>query len=322
MVGSRRGSRRANARRAPRGRCGAHSRPSPDPRPPRGSRRAGRGRERRQVLAGRTLAERLCHEIFVRERDDRHAHAGQAADLRGEHAAGVDDDLRLDRTPLGLDAANPTAGNVDSGHAGVGEDRDAALARAGGERVGQLRGVEVAVRREIRAAAHAVGHHQREELLRLVRAEQLERQPEGLRPGDLTQHLLLALGRAGQADAAALDPAALERAVELDAVHHHLRQRNAAAQLPDEAGGVEGRAAGQLVAVEQDDVALPERRQVVGDRGAADATADDHDPRLLRKLARPRHPDPPRLKFAAAGARATIQLTCPKWPGTCTFLQR
>ena len=57
--------------------------------------------------------------------------------------------------------------------------------------------------------------------------DQLERKPERLCPGDLAQHLLLALGRAGQADAAALHPAAVERPVERDRVHHHPRQRDA-----------------------------------------------------------------------------------------------
>ena len=45
-----------------------------------------------------------------------------------------------------------------------------------------------------------------------------------------------------------------EPPVELDRVHHHLRQRDRAAQLADQPGGVEGRAGGELGAVEQDDV--------------------------------------------------------------------
>ena len=48
------------------------------------------------------LAERLRDEVLMRERDDRDAHPGEAPELRGEHAAGVDDDLGLDRSPLGL----------------------------------------------------------------------------------------------------------------------------------------------------------------------------------------------------------------------------
>ena len=69
--------------------------------------------QRRQVLVGAALAERLRHEVLVGERNDGHAHAGHAADLGGEHAARVDDDLGLDRAPFGLHAAHAPAAHVD-----------------------------------------------------------------------------------------------------------------------------------------------------------------------------------------------------------------
>ena len=86
-----------------------------------------------------------------------------------------------------------------------------------------------------------------------------------------------------------LDPATVEPAVERDRVHHQARERDAPAQLADEPGRVEGGAARQLVAVEQDDVTLAELRKVVGDRRAADAAADDHDPGTIGKSAGLRH---------------------------------
>ncbi len=247
----------------------------------------------------------------MRERHDRHAHAGHPPDLGGEHAAGVDDDLGLDRPPLGLHAAHPPRAaaallDVDRGHARVREHAAAALARAVGERRRQLRGVEVAVGRQVGAAADAVGAHQREQLLGLLRRDELQRQAERLRPRDLAQHLLFALRRARQPDAAALDPAAVERAVQLDRVDHHPRQRDARAQLPDEAGRVERRAARQLVAVEQHDVALAELREVVRDRRAADAAADDHDARARRQLARPDHQRATAASHSSNSRRATV----------------
>ena len=45
--------------------------------------------------------------------------------------------------------------------------------------------------------------------------------------------------------------------VELDGVHVHPGQRRVGAQLPDEPGRVEGRAAGELGAVDEHDVGLP-----------------------------------------------------------------
>ncbi len=91
------------------------------------------------------------------------------------------------------------------------------------------------------------------------------------------------LGAGRELDAAALGPARpADRppaaAVELDRVHVHPGQRRVGAQLPDQAGGVEGRAAGQLVTVEHHDVALAELGQVVGHARPADPAADHHDP--------------------------------------------
>jgi hypothetical protein len=41
---------------------------------------------------------------------------------------------------------------------------------------------------------------------------------------------------------------------------------------------VEGRTGGELVAVDEDDVAISEFGEVIGDRDAADAAADDDAP--------------------------------------------
>ncbi len=102
----------------------------------------------------------------MRERDDRHAHAGHAPDLGREHAARVDHDLGLDRRPTRSARrarAPPRSTSIPVTRVCV-KTRAAALARALGQRVGQLRRVEVAVGRQVGGAAHAVGDHQREQL--------------------------------------------------------------------------------------------------------------------------------------------------------------
>ena len=139
--------------------------------------------------------------------------------------------------------------------------------------------------------------------------DQLERQPERLRPAGLAARLLPALGRARQPDAAALRPARVELAaaelpVELDRVHHHPRQRDRRAQLADEPGGVERRAARELVAVEQHDVAPAELGEVVGDRRPADAAADDHAARARRAGHGQRHGRPPARSSKRGSASA------------------
>ncbi len=241
------------------------------------------------------VAERLGHEILVGEGHDGYAHTGHPPDLRRVHAAGVDHDLGLDVAPLGAHATHAPAVHLDTRHPAVGEHAPAAPARAVGQSVGELRGVEVAVGGEVGGGAHAVGDHEREELARLLGGDPLQRQPERARPRHLAVELLLAFLGAGEPDPSALDPPrvglrlAAEPAVELDAVHHHPGQRERPPELADEPGRVERRTARQLAAIEQDHVAFAELGQVVGDRGPADPAADDDHAGTSGQLTRTRH---------------------------------
>ena len=205
------------------------------------------------------------------------------ADLGREHAARVDDDLGLDRALVGLDAGRRGRARRRSPVTRVfGRDLGAAAPRALGERERELARVDVAVGREVGRAEHAVGRHRREELLRLVGGDQLEREAERLRPAGLARELLHALLRRREPQRADLAPAGLEpdlvaeRAVEVDRAHHHLRQAERAAQLADEPGRMEGRAARQVGPLDEDDVVPAEPGEPVEDRAAADAAAD-HD---------------------------------------------
>jgi hypothetical protein len=69
----------------------------------------------------------------------------------------------------------------------------------------------------------------------------------------------------------------LELAVQLGAVAHQARQVAAAAQLPDQARRMPGRAMRELQALEHDDVAHAALGQVVGDAAADDPATDDDD---------------------------------------------
>ena len=53
--------------------------------------------------------------------------------------------------------------------------------------------------------------------------------------------------------------------------------RRVARSWPDQPGGVPGRAAGELLALQQQHVGDAELGQVIGDRAADDAAADDDD---------------------------------------------
>ena len=117
--------------------------------------------------------DRLGEEVLVRHRDDRHGDADHPADLRREHAAGVDHDVGADLGAFArvLDghAGHAAAIRADRDDPGVRADLGAALPRAGGQRVGQPGRVEPAVGRQPDGAEDAVGRHQREAILRLAR---------------------------------------------------------------------------------------------------------------------------------------------------------
>ena len=89
--------------------------------------------------------------------------------------------------------------------------------------------------------------------------------------------LVASLQAAGHLPAGGEPGLGLQALVELDRIAQHLGDRGGGAQLPDEAGGVPGRAGGQLVLLEHDHVGLVIAREVVGRRTADDAAADHDD---------------------------------------------
>ena len=243
--------------------------------------------------------DRVAEEVLVRHRDDRHGHARQAADLGRVHAAGVDDDLGGDRVALARvldgDAGHPSTLDVDPDDAMVLADVDArrrarrprsASASPDGSSQPSV-GSQAA---PWTPSVDISGNRSRAS----CGPDELERQPERARPPGLSAELLHPLGRRGDAQRADLAPARVgaglgrEAPVELDPVDHHPRQRHRRAQLPDEARGMERRAGRQLRAIEQDDVTPAPCGEVVRDRRAADAAADDDRARVLHLPSHPR----------------------------------
>ena len=230
----------------------------------------------------------------MRHGDDRHVHSREVADLARVHPPRVNDDLRLDVAAIGLDRLDATASHADAGHTGALLDLGSAAPCPLGQGERELARVDVAVRREVRGPEHAVGRHGREVPLRLRRRDQLEGQAERLRPAGLPCDLLHPLLRRREPERAHLPPSGLEpdlrlqRAIEVDARHHHLRQGERASQLPDEARGVERGAARELSALDEHDVLPAESRQPVEHRAPADAASDHHRPRAVPHAEEPR----------------------------------
>ena len=67
----------------------------------------------------------------------------------------------------------------------------------------------------------------------------------------------------------------LQMAVQFGGVGRQPRQVVSGAHTPDKPGGVPSRAAGQLLPLQQDDIANAGFRQMIGNRGADDSAADD-----------------------------------------------
>ena len=162
-------------------------------------------------------------------------------------------------------------------------DLGAAPPRALGERERQLARVDVAVgredtRRRARRRSTSAGR---------APAPRRARSSSSGRPNVFAQPAWRAISSIRSSDDASrsepdLAPAGLEpdlgleRPVEVDALHHHLRQRERRAELADEAGRVERRAAREVGPLDEDDVVPAEPREPVEDRAAADAAADHH----------------------------------------------
>ena len=270
----------------------ARSRPGRGRRPPAGSTRAGRGRagsaaagsRAASTTAGigsvttywcdigtigtRTPASRAISAAYMPPQSTTTSHSTSPRSVR----------------TLVTRRAVPAVDGVDRQHAGAGGDPDAARAGAGRQRVGELRRVDLAVRRQEAAAGDAAECRRAGTARRPRPARSPPAAGRTCAPSATCRRISSSRsGARGDLDAAALDPArrvlaGLEPPVQLDAVHVHPGQGGVGAQLADETGGVEGRARRQLGALDQQDVALAELGEVVGDGGAADPAADDDDP--------------------------------------------
>ena len=214
-------------------------------------------------------------------RDQGHHHPGEAADLGRVHAARVDHQLRLDRSLVGDDAAHPAPLELDRSDPGVLKDLGAAASGSGREGERELARVEVAVGRQVGRAQHAVDRHRREEPLGFGGRNQFQGQSEGLGPAGLARQLLHSLATGREPQRADLVPPGVqldllaEGSVKLDRAHHHPGEAQGAAELADQPGRVEGRAAGELRPLDEHGIGPAQAREPIEDGAAAHAAADD-----------------------------------------------
>ncbi len=241
--------------------------------------------ERREV--GPDTLDRAGDQILVLHRDDGDLHTGHAPELVGPQASRDHHHLGLDATVVGDGAGHAAAFDRDLHDPDAGTDPCAARPGAFGEGRRETRGVQVPVRRDERGAQHVRAVDQREAVVRLRRRDDLDRQAERLGPSGHARERLEPVGRGREVQGSHLVPAwvdaglLVQAGIQVDAVHHHPRVADRVPQLRDQACRMERRAARELGALNEHDVGPAELREVVGDAGTGDASADDNDARAI-----------------------------------------
>ena len=217
------------------------------------------------------------------DRGQRDIDAGEPAD-GARPLAGADDELFAGDAPgRGDDGAHRPVLDLDAGDRHAFPNRDAFHPRALGERRRDVGGRRLPVGRQERRADDVVDLHQRPEVLRLLRRQELHFESEGTRRRRLALHLGPPLRVAGQAQAAVALPAGrlaglgLEPVVQGDGIAEQLGDVGRGAELPDQPRRVPGRARGQLAPLDEQHVGQPHRAEMIGDRRADDSSADNHD---------------------------------------------
>ena len=153
--------------------------------------------------------------------------------------------------------------------------------------------VHVALDRVVQRPDEVLRVHQREDLGRLVRGDEVQVHPEiaATRLGHAQEvHPDLGVGEhqpARQVDRAVLAGHPLQLLVQLDRVLLQPGHVRVAVERVHPAGGVPGRARRQLAALEQHDVGPAGLREVVQHAGPDDATTDDDDLGFVLQRMRP-----------------------------------
>ena len=230
-------------------------------------------------------------EIAVLHRMQRHGNAGQAADVARPRAAGQHRGLAGDSALIGLDgddlACLSRPPRLEAGDAGVLENRYTELTRRLRDRLGDVRRVDAVGLGHVKRAEDVVAAHEGIELRHLFRGHDVglstDRSEERGLPAIVGQ-AVFGLGQrhgAAMLEADVLSRLRGGRGVERDAVAHHLREFEGAADDHHVARGVPSGAGGHRVALDEDDVRPSELGQAIGDRATGDAAADDHGAGLI-----------------------------------------
>ena len=193
-------------------------------------------------------------------RMQRHRNAGHRANLARPHAAGIDDVIGLDRALVSHYASDAAIGLVDVGDLDALDDFRAVIARALGKRLGDVDRIRLSVLRQPDAADRVIDRQAGVTGLDVRRADLVDLDTKGTRHGGGAAKLFHPLVGQGNGDRpVALETGGhtglfLEPEIQLLRVFRQPRHVLRRAKLRDQPGGVPGGAAGQLLALEKNNV--------------------------------------------------------------------
>ena len=230
----------------------------------------------------RDAVDRLGEQVVVLGGLQRHVDAGRRGELPGPQAGREHHRLALDVALVGDDARDlaPSAYEPGDGHAG--DHGGTTVFGALGQCGGHAHRIGAALVGHVGREEHIVSAQQWEQIGDLACRDELvgyaEPDLEVALPRDGLDMSLVArdVQVADRAESRRVTRLLLEARIQVTRVARHPERRlGVIARAGDEAGRVPGRPRRQLVLLEQDDVTDSELREVVGDRGADDAAADD-----------------------------------------------
>ncbi len=239
----------------------------------------------------RQLFDGLGHHVVVLRGVQRHHCADRAAELAAPHPRGVHHHVAADPVRLpthrALHSHSTAALNQDAVDRGVLPDDDPRRSGSLGQRPRGVDRVGHAVTGQEDPADQVVHSREGDHLGDGLLVEQLHLQAEDPGHRCLSLQLLEAFRigrdahRAGLTESGGLTGLGLQGREQSAGVLGEAGQVVCRPQLPDQAGGVPRRTAGQLLALQQHDIGHASSSEVVRNAAADDPTADDDDSRAL-----------------------------------------
>ena len=220
----------------------------------------------------------------------RHRYAGHRPQFAGPHAGGVHHRLAAHGAAVGRHLGHPPVFDGEPGDAGLHHHAGALVARALGQRLGQAGGVHMAVGRDVGGRQHPLDGHDGEQVSRLLRPDDMHLQAEALGHGGGALDLHETRLGTSEAQAAHLLPVhrlagfRLQDVVERHASLQHPGHVARGTQLTDQARRMPRGAFGKPALLHHHHVRDAHAGQMIGDRTANNAAADDHHPSLRGKL--------------------------------------